>query len=205
MIYKLNVPLKEEDVRKLNVGDTVYFTGLLYTCRTLFQKQVCSEEIIPAFDFENINLMAHVGPVMKLTDKWQPVSFDPTSSIRFEKFGPQIISKLKTRAIIGKTTMGAQTLKTMQEFGCVHLTKVGIYGNVLAKKIKEVVTVYNLEEFGKTEATWIMEVNDFGPFIVDMDTKGRNYFENLRGNTAKNLTEQYQKLILDELFEYTEI
>jgi tartrate dehydratase beta subunit/fumarate hydratase class I family protein len=38
---------------------------------------------------------------------------------------------LSVRAIIGKTTMGEATLDAMVRLGCVHLTKVGICGNVI--------------------------------------------------------------------------
>lgn len=203
---KLTVPLKEQDVRSLNVGDVVYFNGLFYTCRTVFQSKVVYENFVSPLDFSDINLMVHIGPVMKKEDgAWKTVSLDPTSSIRFEKFGPAIIPKLKVRAIVGKSTMGPATLKAMQEFGCVHLTRVGVCGNILAAKIVKVHDVYNLDEFGKTEATWVMEAKDFGPFIVDMDTKGRHYFDELSERTKTRKLMQYNNFGIPEDYTYTEI
>lgn len=203
---KLSVPLTEDDVRGLNAGDVVSLTGLFYTCRSVFQSKVLGENRIPPVDFEKINLMVHAGPVMKQEQGvWKPVSIDPTSSIRFEKFGPDIIPKLKIRAIVGKSTMGPGTLDVMRDFGCVHLTRVGICGNLLAKRIIKVHEVHNLEEYGKTEATWIMEGRDFGPFIVDMDTKGINYFDELSKNVEEKKLEQLRRFHIQESYSYTEI
>ena len=187
----LKVPLKEDEIRALNIGDIVFFDGLFYTCRTLFQIRAIKQNIVPPIDFKKINLMVHMGPVMKKEDDtWHAVSLDPTSSIRFEKFGPAIIPKLNIRAIIGKTTMGSDTSKAMKKFGCVHLTKVGVCGNILASKITKVLEVYNLKELGNTEATWVMEAKNFGPFIVDMDTKGQNYFLLVNNQVKNNLKKQ---------------
>lgn len=203
---RLKIPLEEKDVRELNVGDVVYLDGVFYTGRTLFQRQVVEKNIIPPIDFSKINVFVHVGPVM-LQEKgsWRPLSVDPTSSIRFEKFGAPIIKKLGIRAIIGKTTMGPATLAAMQEFGCIHLTKVGIYGDILASKVKNILNVFNREEYGNTEATWLMEVENFGPFIVDMDTKGRNYFESVDNDVRKKLKEVYNRIGIPQNFNYTKV
>lgn len=201
---RLRVPLRENDITSLNIGDAVYFDGVFYTGRTLFQRQVVEKNILPPIDFPNLNLFLHVGPVMRLADgRWEPVSIDPTSSFRFEKFGASIIKKLNVRAIVGKTTMGPATMEAMKEYGCVHLTKVGIYGKVLASRVKRVVDVYNLKEFGITEATWLMEAENFGPFIVDMDTKGRNYFEFIDEDVSRQVLSAYERFGVRPDFKYT--
>lgn len=203
---RLKVPLLEKDVRDLHVGDVVYLDGLCYTGRTMFHRQVVQDNITPPIDFEKVNVFLHVGPVMRQDNsRWQPLSVDPTSSVRFEKFGPGIIKKLGVRAIIGKTTMGPETLKAMGEFGCVHLTKVGIYGDILASKVKRVVDVFNREEFGNTEATWLFEVENFGPFIVDMDTWGKNYFLGIDQDVKEKLKKVYAEFGIDSDFKYTQL
>ncbi len=191
----LRVPLSEADVLSLEVGDVVYVSGPFYTCRSLFQRRAVEEELLPPLDFKALNLMVHVGPVLKREgDGWRVVSFDPTSSIRFEKFGPRIIEKLGVRAIIGKTTMGEESLRAMERLGCVHLTKVGIYGNVYAGQIVRVREVHDLDLLGKTEATWVMEADEMGPFIVDMDSHGNSYFDGVRREARQALLRQYEAL-----------
>lgn len=201
---RLKVPLHESDILALNIGDVVYFDGVFYTGRTLFHRQVVERNMPPPIDFESRNLFVHVGPVMRQVEGlWEPVNIDPTSSFRFEKFGASIIRKLKIRAIVGKTTMGPESMEAMKECGCVHLTKVGIYGKILASKVKRVVEVYNLEEFGITEATWLMEAENFGPFIVDMDTKGRNYFDSIDEDVRRQMVHLYGRFGISPDFKYT--
>ncbi|HEX78157.1 MAG TPA: fumarate hydratase [Dehalococcoidia bacterium] len=201
---RLTIPLSQEDVRGLKVGDIVYLDGLIYTARSLFQLQVVEQDILPPIDFSRLNVMVHIGPVMKkVGDSWMPVSMAPTSSIRFEKLGPTIIKKLGVRAFIGKTTMGEKTMQAMKEYGCVHLSVVGVMGNIFAKQVKRVVEVHNLE-LGIPEATWVMEVENAGPFIVDIDTHGNNLFHQVNAEVEKRFDQVYEKYGLKD-FAYTNV
>ncbi|PKM86704.1 MAG: hypothetical protein CVU87_11280, partial [Firmicutes bacterium HGW-Firmicutes-12] len=86
--YYLQVPLTDEDVVKLKIGDQVYFSGPAFTCRSRLQKYIFDEKNTLPFSTEKRNLLIHVGPiVVKEKDDWRLVSFTPTSSIRFEKWG----------------------------------------------------------------------------------------------------------------------
>ncbi len=89
----------------------------------------------------------------KAANSWEAVSLLCTSIIRFEKLGAPIINKLGVRAIIGKSTMGAKTMYAMKEAGCVHLSWGALIGNILAKNVKKVVDVYDLDELGPLEST----------------------------------------------------
>jgi tartrate dehydratase beta subunit/fumarate hydratase class I family protein len=130
------------------------------------------------------------------------VGLDQTSSFRFEKWGADTIRQLGLRAIIGKTTMGERTAAAMRDRGCVHLTRVGVPGNLLAQKVKRVVDVFHLEEFGMTEATWVIEVEDLGPFIVDIDAQGRNLFHDVRAAVDLKRKALYRRFGIPEDFRY---
>lgn len=187
-IIRLETPLTEEDVRHLKLEDIVFITGCIFTARTSFHTLVLNENKMPPLDFTKYNVMAHCGPVMKKdpTGRWVPVNAGGTTSNRMEKFGGPIIKKLGLRAIIGKGTMGEETMRAMQEFGAVHLTtnldRIGF-----TPHIQEIVDVYNLEELGPTEATWIFRVKDCGPFVVDIDTLGNNLFAKVHDEVKKRL------------------
>ncbi len=179
-ILNLRLPLSEETALELKLGTMVTVTGRLFTGRSLFHIRAVERKIIPPIDFQKTNCFFHVGPVMKkVNNRWEVVSIEPTSSIRFEHYSGNVIRKLKLRTLIGKTTMGPGTAAALVEVQGVHLTKIGICGNQLSRQIKKVCSVYFLEELGKTEATWVFEVERFGPFFVDMDARGNNYFKNL--------------------------
>jgi L(+)-tartrate dehydratase beta subunit len=200
---RLTIPLSEKAVRGLNIGDIVYLDGLIYTCRSLFQTRAVEQNVLPPVDFTNLNVMLHMGGIMeKIGDKWRPVSLLCTSSIRFEKLGAQIIEKLGIRAIVGKSTMGVNTMEAMKELGCVHLSWGALIGNILAKNVKRVVDVHDLDELGTLEATWIFEVLNFGPFIVDIDAKGNNLFDRVNSNVNRNLKKAYEQYGITD-FTYT--
>ena len=67
MEYKITTPLKEEDIVKLNAGDTVKITGVIYTARDAAHKKLIdsinSGESLP-FDIKNA-IIYYVGPSPK--------------------------------------------------------------------------------------------------------------------------------------------
>ena len=203
---RLKTPFSEEDVRKLTIGDIVYFSGTVFTCRSMFHKRYFEKNYLPPVDFKEINVMMHAGPVMQKTDAgWKLIAIAPTTSIRLEKFTPRIIEKLGIRAIIGKATMREGTAKAMQELGCVHLSSVGVPVGLLTKTVKKVVTVYDVEEMGVTEATWIYDVEDFGPFLVGIDTHGNNLFSKVDEQAKAKLPKAYAALNISKDYQYTEL
>jgi tartrate/fumarate subfamily iron-sulfur-dependent hydro-lyase beta chain len=203
--YHLTVPLKDEDIAKLEIGDLVYFSGAAWTCRSRLQKYVFDEGHKLPFSTEDKNLLIHVGPVVvNANGGWRLVSFMPTSSIRFEKWGARSIEELGLKAIIGKTTMGEKSGRAMVQNKCVHCTPIGVPVQMYLEKIT-VKDVYWFEELGSIEAAWQLELNDLGPFLVDMDTKGRNHFDNLDKVIDENRKKVYEKLGIPEDFQYTKL
>ena len=202
-VKRLRTPISEQDVRDLNIWDVVYLEGFIFTGRAQFHIRAVEENLLPPVDFKNINAMLHMGGIMqKKDDQWRPLSLLCTSSIRFEKMGARIIEKLGVRAIMGKSTMGPGTMAAMKKFGCVHLTWGALIGNVLASKVKKVAAVHDLDALGPLEATWVFEVADFGPFVVDMDTKGNNLFHQVNDKVKENLDKVYEQFGITD-FEYT--
>ena len=110
--YHLTLPLKNEDIEKLQLGDTVYITGEVFTCRSRLQKYIFDEGHTLPFSTADRNVLIHNGPiVIKENGKWKLMSFMPTSSIRFEKWGAKSVDEWGLKMIVGKTTMGEETAK----------------------------------------------------------------------------------------------
>ena len=150
------------------------------------------------------DLLIHVGPiVLRHPDSYELVSFMPTSSIRFEKWGAKSVENWGLKMIIGKTTMGAETMAMMKKLGCVHVSPQGVSPNLWASQIN-ITGVELFDELGTIEATWHMDLDKLGPFVVDMDTQGNNLFDAVDKVVAENKAKAYAKLGLED-FEYTKL
>lgn len=205
-IHHLTLPLTEQAARDLPLGAMVTVSGLMFTGRSRFHIRAIEQDIVPPIDYAAVNCFFHVGPVMRNTAAgWEIVSIEPTSSIRFERYGGDVVRKLGLRTLIGKTTMGPKTAEALRDIGGVHLTKIGICGNQLASQVTKVHGVHFLEELGKTEASWILEVERFGPFFVDIDARGNNYFETLDADAQARLNAIRHELGIPDGFGLTEV
>ena len=203
--YHLTAPLKQSDIKKLRIGDIVYLSGKAFTCRSKLQRAVFDEGIkLPKNLLEN-DILIHVGPVIRKREgRYKLISFMPTSSVRFEKWGALSIEKWGLKVIVGKTTMGDETAKAMQRFGCVHLSPRSVSPNLWVDSI-EIEGVDLFDEMGSIEAPWQLSINELGPFVVDMDTQGGRLFEVLDKEVERNLDKAYKDLGIPEDFKYTKL
>ena len=205
-IRDIKLPMTEEDVKSLKLGEMVTVSGLLFTGRSRFHIRAIADDVYPPVDYEKVNCFFHVGPVMRQDDgEWKVVSCEPTSSIRFERYGADVVRKFKLRTLIGKTTMGPGTAQALKEVGGIYLSKIGLSGNALKDQVKKVHDVHFLDELGKTECTWIYEVDHFGPFFVAMDSEGNNYFEDLAREAESKMPEIEKDLGIPAGYDYTEV
>ena len=203
--YHLTGPLTDSDVEKLNIGDIVYISGEAFTCRSRLQKYIFDEKNTLPFSTEGRNILIHNGPiVIKEIGQWKLVCFMPTSSIRFEKWGAQSVDQWNLKMIVGKTTMGENTAQMMKEKKCVHVSPRSVSPNLWIDSI-EVQDVYLYDELGRIEAAWFFKMNELGPFIVDIDTKGRNLFDQLDEKIADNKNKALKELGIDPNYQFTKL
>lgn len=202
--YELKTPFDPEEIAKLRIGDLVYVSGKAFTCRSRLHRWVFDENHPSPKAAMERDLLIHVGPiVLRHEDSYELVSFMPTSSIRFEKWGAKSVENWGLKMIIGKTTMGDETMAMMKKLGCVHVSPQGVSPNLWASQI-DITGVELFDELGTIEATWHMDLDKLGPFVVDMDTQGNNLFEAIDEKVAENKAKAYAKLGLED-FEYTKL
>ncbi len=203
--YYLTAPLTDEDVSKLKIGDMVYISGNAFTCRSRLQKYIFDEGNKLPFDTKDRNILIHNGPiVIKEDGKWKLVSFMPTSSIRFEKWGAKSVDQWNLKMIVGKTTMGKNTAEMMKNKKCVHVSPRSVSPNLWIDSIT-VEEVHLFDELGSIEAAWFFKMDNLGPFIVDIDCEGNNYFDALDNEIARRKNEELEKLGIPGDFEYTKL
>ena len=201
----LSIPLKDEDIQSLELGDLVYISGPVFTCRSLLHRYIFDEGHALPFSTRNRNCLIHVGPiVVRENDRWRLVSFMPTSSIRFEKWGAKSVREWDLKMIVGKTTMGLKTAAMMAERMCVHVSPQSVSPNLWIDHIK-IKDVFLFDELGTIEASWQMDVDALGPFVVDIDCKGNNLFDRLDAAVSARKKQAYAMLNIPEDFEYTKL
>ena len=203
--YYLKTPLSERDVTQLKLGDVVYITGDAFTCRSRLHRWVLDEgHPLPQAGKER-DLLIHVGPIVLREDGgFKLVSFMPTSSIRFEKWGARAVDEWGLRMIIGKTTMGEETMAMMQKKKCVHVSPQCVSPNFWVQNIN-ITDVELFDELGTIEATWHMTVDKLGPFVVDIDCYGNNLYKNHEHEVDEAREKALEKLGIGTDFEYTKL
>ena len=191
-MIQLKVPIREETVRALKVGDEVSLSGIVFTGRDAVHKHLHDGGELPPQVNLRDGVLYHCGPVVMKDEegRWKVTAAGPTTSIREEPYQGDIIRKFGVRAVIGKGGMGDRTLAACQEAGCVYLHAVGGAAQVLAECVKSVRGVYMMEQFGAPEAIWELDVENF-PAVVTMDANGnslhREVFAASQAELAKRL------------------
>lgn len=189
----LTMPLKEEAVRELSIGDVVYLTGHIYTARDMAHIKIRSllEEGRPLPKDLRGSAVFHAGPVcLKNQDgSWRLNVIGPTTSIRMEPYA-DMVGKAGIRAVIGKGGMGQDTLDACEAYGYVYLQAAPGCAATLAQGIQSVCDV-TWFEMGMPEALWDLEAFEFGPLVVAMDTHQNSIYKTLNKKAFKKLEEIY--------------
>ena len=86
----------------------------------------------------------------------------------------------------------------------MHVSPRSVSPNLWIDSI-EVQDVYLYDELGKIEAAWFFGLNELGPFIVDIDAEGNNYFDRLDESIAQRKNEALKKLGIDEDYQFTKL
>ena len=188
----LTTPISYDQIKDLKIGDTVYLTGTLATCRDSGHKRVVIDNRMPdRLDLKE-GAIFHAGPIVGKDEngKQYMVSVGPTTSRRMESAEAEFIEKTGIRLIIGKGGMMDKTAEACKKFGAIHCAFPGGCAVVAAQEVEEITDVEWMD-FGMPEALWVMKVKEFGPLIVSIDAEGNNLFE----NNKKIYKERFDKLV----------
>jgi fumarate hydratase subunit beta len=201
MPIQVNLPIPDETIRSLKVGDSVLLSGVMITGRDSVHKWISDtfikqtrqpvgddlmvyEAIKPLLDG---GLIYHCGPVVAGLDtkEYRFVAAGPTTSIREEPYQGDLFRHFNAKGAIGKGGMGAKTLQACQEVPAIYFHAIGGAAALIAESVKKVFGVYKLD-FGVPEAIWVIEVKDF-PAVVTMDAHGNSLHEEIRQQSREVL------------------
>lgn len=201
---EISIPISDEVIRDLKVGDPVAISGVMMTGRDAVHKWMIEtfirktrspqgddleiyEAIKPILDG---GVIYHCGPVVSGLDTrdYRFVAAGPTTSTREEPYQGEVMQHFNIKGVMGKGGMGPKTLAACQEVPGVYFHAVGGAASLIAQSVTQVLGVYKLD-FGVPEAMWVIEVEKF-PAVVTMDA---------HGNSQHATVETRSKEILDQL------
>jgi len=185
----LTTPLSAESVRKLKVNDLVILTGTIYTARDMAHLKLreLKESGKPMPEALEGSVIFHAGPVVKKVDgSFNLLNIGPTTSIRMEPHS-DFLGRLGVRVIVGKGGLGDGSVQAFKKYGMVYLLAAPGCGVLHAQAVKQVKRVHWLEEMGMPEAIWVLEVKEWGPLMVGMDSEGASIFQTIKEEGLRKL------------------
>ena len=187
---ELKLPVAEDAIRALKVGDFVELTGRMITGRDAAHKWLIEDHRQEVAPYMADTVIYHCGPVVAENEDgtYDFVAAGPTTSIREEPYQADVIGRYGLRGVIGKGGMGPKTLEGLAQHGAVYLHAVGGAAQVLARAIPRVEKVFMLSEFGVPEALWVIEVERF-PVMVTMDSHGGSLHAEVEERSQEKLRE----------------
>jgi L(+)-tartrate dehydratase beta subunit len=192
----LNLPTRTEDLRRLEIGSVAYLTGRLFTAREGVYKRAIGDGFgMPAGKDALGITNFHCSPAASINPdgSYTVGAVTATASFRFAQWLEGWFRLSGCNIIIGKGGMTTEVYR--QHFvpnNAIYLTTVGYgTGALLGRGIKRVTDVYWLEELGLAQAVWVLEVENFGPFLVESDLDGNSLFERENAKIAPGLEAHY--------------
>ena len=204
---KINIPIDDETIRELKVGEPVLLSGIMVTGRDAAHKwmietfikktRVPQADDLLAYDalkkLLNGAVIYHCGPVVAGLDtkEYRFVAAGPTTSIREEPYQADVMKHFNVKGVIGKGGMGPKTLKGCEETPGVYFHAIGGAASFIAQSVKKVLGVYKMD-FGVPEAMWVIQVQDF-PVVVTMDSHGQSQHAVIESSSRQVLDELLAK------------
>ncbi|MCK4648424.1 Fe-S-containing hydro-lyase [bacterium] len=173
MLYRLTTPLKDSDIVKLNIGDKVLLSGVIYIARDSAHKRLIDDirkkKRLP-FNIKG-GVIYYCGP-SPAKPGMVIGSAGPTTSCRMDPFTPLLLEK-GLKGMIGKGPRSRQVIDSIQKNKSIYFAALGGAGALISQSIKtsEVIAYKDLGP----EAIRRLEVKKM-PVIVINDIKGRDFY-----------------------------
>ncbi len=178
--YELQMPVTEEQVRKLRINDTVTLHNTLYGIRDATQIHMFDHGRKTRFDMKG-HAVIHTAPNVKWVGETQqhpsgyaPICVGTTTSSRMERFTRPLMEQYGVRIVIGKGGLFAASAKAFSELGGVYLAIIGGTAALETTWIEQIEEV-DLDDLNP-ESLWKFRIKGFGPLLVAMDAHGGSLY-----------------------------
>lgn len=171
---EITTPFTQEQADRLRVGDSVLFTGTLFTARDAAHARLCQAlEAGDPLPFDPRDAVVYyVGPTPARPGHVIG-SAGPTTSYRMDAYSPALLGQ-GLRGMVGKGLRGPAVVEAMRRHHAVYFGAVGGTGALIGRSIKTA-EIVAYEDLG-TEAIRRLTVERL-PLTVVIDTLGNNLYE----------------------------
>jgi L(+)-tartrate dehydratase beta subunit len=178
--YDFEMPITEEQVRKLEVNDTVTLNGTLYGIRDATLIHMFDKGRTTRFDMKG-HAVIHTAPNVKWVGEteaypsgYAPVCIGTTTSARMERFTRPLMQQYGVRIVIGKGGLAQGSLDAFRDLGGVYLAIIGGAAALETTWVESIEEV-DLDDLNP-ESLWKFRVKGFGPLLVSMDSRGGSLY-----------------------------
>jgi L(+)-tartrate dehydratase beta subunit len=191
--HDFTMPVSEQQVRELRIGDTVSLNGTLYGIRDATYIHMFDRGRKTRFDLRG-HAVIHTAPNVKKVAKspefpagYAPVCIGTTTSARMERFTRPLMQQYGVRMIIGKGGLMEDSLAAFAELGGVYLAIIGGTAALETTWIESIEDV-DLDDLNP-ESLWKFRVKGFGPLLVGMDAHGGSLYDSVQKTAAQRRAE----------------
>jgi len=194
---RLQLPASNEDLNALELGTVVYLDGRVFTAREGAYKRAIEDGFgMPASRKALGIANFHCSPAASINadGSYTVGAVTATASFRFGKWLDGWLDLSGCNIVIGKGGMTSEVYRrSFVPHQAIYLTTVGYgTGALLGRGLKRVAGVYWLEELGLAQAVWVLDVENFGPFLVESDLAGNSLFERENAKIAPGFARLYE-------------
>jgi len=196
-LHELTLPLSEDRVRALRVGDTVTLTGAVTVSIGIpthkrMAAAVHKGHVLP------VNLSGgaflHLSTyVREQNGVAVPLYLNPSTSTRYVAWMPDIVRGLGLRLVGGKGGLDDASVATLRECGCVYLSFLGGGLPLLSRALRGVRSSH-WNEYISQFRLLTLDVVALGPCTVAIDAHGESLYKHLRDRAQQRMPDIVTRL-----------
>jgi L(+)-tartrate dehydratase beta subunit len=178
--YDFQMPVTEEQARKLRVNDTVTLNGTLFGIRDATYIHMFDRGRKTRFDLRG-HALVHTAPNVRWVGEteahpsgYEKICIGTTTSDRMERFTRPLMEQYGARIIIGKGGLREGSAAAFRDLGGVYLAVIGGAAALETTWIEQIEDV-DLDDLNP-ESLWKFRVKGFGPLLVSMDSHGGSLY-----------------------------
>jgi L(+)-tartrate dehydratase beta subunit len=191
--HRFTTPLRDEQVRQLQIGDSVLLDGIVFGVRDANLIRVFDEKVAPPVDWRGAALLHTAPNVRKIgPGKYEPLSVGTTTSMRMDRFTEGLLRDHGVRAILGKGGLSGRSSELMQQYGACYLSVTGGAAAMETLQIEEIEKVY--WEDLMPECIWQIRFKGLGPLTVGIDSFGGNLQLEVQGQAQDKVADILKKM-----------